>query len=242
MKKCLLVMSLVAASSAQAAPWIFDVAPYMWATSLNGDVSLGHKKIHVSDSFSKILKVLDFGGMLWLDAHKDRLGIFFDGFYSKLSTSKCYRADIIDAASEMTIDSAGATWRLYGESGKGWSLEPYLAARYTATNSSVSVSRFGVGLKEHWTDAVIGTRANYTFQNPAFNVEGRADYGQGDRSNSYNLSLLAGYQSAQHFKRTRFFLGYRYLHQNYGHNESDRLYRWKMNIYGPVIGFRVRMA
>ena len=177
--------------------------------------------------------------MLWLDAHKDRVGFYFDGFYTKLSDSGEVRSTAVSAVSKMTIDSAGVTYRVYGELGVGLSIEPFIGARYTATNTSVDVSFFGVGLKEHWTDALIGSRVNYSF-NPAFNVEGRADYGQGDRSNSYNLSLLGGYQSPNHFKRTRFFLGYRFLHQNYGHGEGTDLYRWKMNIYGPVAGFRVR--
>lgn len=240
MKKYLAILGLLGASTAYSSPWVFDAAPYMWGTSLGGDVALGHRKIHISDSFIELLKVLDFGGMLWLDAHKDKFGLFFDGFYTKLSTTKTFRANIIDAASEMTIDSAGATYRVYGELGAGLSLEPYVAARYTATNTSISVSQLGNGFnKQHWTDAVIGTRVNYSF-NPAFNVEGRADYGQGDRSSSYNVSVLGGYQSPNYFKRTRFFLGYRYLHQNYGHGEGAQFYRWKMNLYGPVAGFRVR--
>ncbi|MGQ3891109.1 hypothetical protein [Legionella sp. CNM-4043-24] len=239
MKKYLLILGLLSAGNACSSPWVFDIAPYLWATSLNGDVSRGHKNLHVSESFIDLLKYLDFGGMLWLDAHKDRVGFYFDGFYTKLSDSGEVRSTAVSAVSKMTIDSAGVTYRVYGELGVGLSIEPFIGARYTATNTSVDVSFFGVGLKEHWTDALIGSRVNYSF-NPAFNVEGRADYGQGDRSNSYNLSLLGGYQSPNHFKRTRFFLGYRFLHQNYGHGEGTDLYRWKMNIYGPVAGFRVR--
>jgi len=239
MKKYLLALGLICSGSSYAEPWVFDVAPYMWGTSLSGNVSLAHRNIRVSESFFDLLKYLDFGGMLWLDAHKDRVGFFFDGFYTKLSTSRDVRSTVVSVLSTMTIDSAGVYYRLLGDPDVGFSLTPYLAARYTATKTDVSVSRFDVGLKEHWTNAVIGTRVNYNF-NPYFNLDGRADYGQGYRSSGYNLILLAGYQSPNHFKRTRFFLGYRYLHQNYGHNEGLNLYRWKMDIYGPVAGFRMR--
>lgn len=239
-KKNLILAGFFTSTAAFSSPWVIDVSPYMWATSVKGDVSLGNRTAHISESFLDLLKILDFGGMLWLDAHNDRLGFFYNGYYSKLSTNKVALDTLVTAASQLVISSAGASYRFSGAPESPFFVEPYIGARYTATRSSVSASQFGTaGLKEDWTDAIIGSRFNYTLST-ASNIEGAADYGQASRSSSYNVMLLAGYQSAIHFKRTRFYLGYRYLHQNYGHGEGASLYRWKMNIFGPVAGFRVR--
>lgn len=233
MRKIVLTVLLIGNTTLHAA-WKAEIAPYLWASGLDGTVQVADKKIKVSVPFSKLLKHLDFGAMLWVAAHQDRFGVFFNGLYSKVSDKQRIRNIGIGSTSTMIINAAGASYQV-PLSYEGLYLEPYAGARYTSNDTEVHISRFHAKQNEQWTDAIAGTRVNYNITSN-FNVEGAGDYGQGDHSDSYNLSFLAGYQSPNHFKNTRFYLGYRFLHQNYTHGKGIHFYQWHMNIAGPVAG------
>ncbi|MDP3269909.1 MAG: hypothetical protein Q8M40_12805 [Legionella sp.] len=236
MKKMFCVV-LICTSQLTYAKWTVEVAPYIWASGLSGTQHTAGLKFKVSESFSELLRELDFGAMLWLAAYHDNAGIFFNGIYSKVSDKlRIDRLDI-DLKSTLSIDSLGISYRL-GEN-KEWYFEPYAGARYTLNDNKVTINTLGINQKYNWTDAIAGTRLNYNVTS-AFNVEGAADYGQGSHSHSYNFTALLGYQSPHHFKNTRFYLGYRFLHQNYHHGTGLRYYEWNMNIHGPVAGMLFR--
>ena len=224
------------ALSLNAASWHYEVAPYLWASSMEGEQQSGSHRFHVNESFIKLLKHLDFGAMLYTSAYRDNWGVFFNGIYSKVSDSVNLDTLSIHTSSAMTIDSAGTSHRFNYSNG---AIEPYVGARYTLNNTKISIDTLPIKQKYNWTDAIIGTRLFYNISS-AFNIEGSADYGQGGHSHSYNLSALLGYQSPTHFQNTRFYLGYRYLHQNYHHGEGKTYYLWDMNLFGPIAGFAYR--
>lgn len=226
--------------SVQASPWNYEVAPYLWATSIAGTQQTGPYRFHVSESFTELLKHLDFGAMLYISAYRNNFGVFFNGIYSKVSDDINSLRDLhIHMASAMTIDTAGISYRIHPNT--SWVLEPYLGARYTLNSTKLDINNLNIKQKYNWTDAVVGSRLIYTF-NRAWNIEGSADYGRGTNSYSYNLSALLGYQSPTHFKNTRFYLGYRYLHQNYDHGDQRAYYLWDMNLFGPIAGFVYRFG
>lgn len=230
---------LLIATTLHATPWQYEVAPYVWASGLKGTIQIGHKKIHVSETFTDLLKELDVGAMLWAGAYKDNFGVFFNGFYTKVSDNQRIKEIPIASTSQLTIASVGASYRLFISADNTHYLEPFIGARYTDTNTTVMIGPFHAQQNIRWTDAIIGSRANYNIT-PHFNLEGSADYGQGNRSTSYNLSLIAGYQSPNYFKNTRFYAGYRILHENYRQGVDANFYQWRMNLLGPVAGFLIK--
>lgn len=237
MKACLYGIGMVSAVTLHAASWNYELAPYLWASSMKGTQQSGPWRFHVSEPFTKLLKELDFGAMLYVAAYRDNWGVFFNGIYSKVSDTVNVDTFRIHTTSLMTIDSAGLSHKFNYHS--QWTFEPYSGARYTLNDTKVAINALSLKQKYNWTDAIIGARIGYNI-NSAFTVEGTADYGQGAHSKSYNLSGLLGYQSPTRFKNTRFYLGYRFLHQNYHHGEGKTYYLWDMNLFGPIAGFAYR--
>lgn len=241
MKRILFVFLLFCSGSISASDWKYDIAPYLWATSLKGQTQIANRTVEVNEPFSQLLKLLDFGGMLWVDAYHDKFGLFFNGVYSKISAQRDLRSLDLKLSSRLGIAAAGASYKVYEND--HFIIEPYLGARYTNTIVTLAahLGRFGITAenKEGWTDAMAGSRLIVKL-NPSWLIEGVADYGAGNQSNSYNLHAVLGYQSQQYFQNTRFYLGYRFLHQNFHRGQGLRYYRWDMDLYGPILGFMVR--
>ena len=67
--------------------WHFEIAPFLWATSLNADLTINGTPSSVDMSFSDIWDALDFGAMLRLRASKGKWSFQFGAMYAKLALS-----------------------------------------------------------------------------------------------------------------------------------------------------------
>ena len=67
--------------------WLVRVAPYLWATSLDGDAEVKGVKADVDVPFSDILKDLAFAGMLVVDVQKGRFGVGVNGVFARVARS-----------------------------------------------------------------------------------------------------------------------------------------------------------
>jgi hypothetical protein len=65
--------------------WEFTLIPYFWYAGLTGDVTAKNRTTHVSVPFSEILKNLDFGALLQVEARKGKWGMFLQANYMKLA-------------------------------------------------------------------------------------------------------------------------------------------------------------
>ena len=87
----LLVTTPVGVAAAQArsqSGWEFELTPYLWTSSLEGDVGVRGRTTEVDLSFSDIVDVLNFGLLLNLEGRKGRWGFDIDSVYLKLSDEK----------------------------------------------------------------------------------------------------------------------------------------------------------
>ena len=75
-KKILACVLSLLSTTAYADPWKIEIAPYVWAINMNGTVGVGSRSAHINESFSDIMKQFKGGGMLFIDAKKDRFGLF----------------------------------------------------------------------------------------------------------------------------------------------------------------------
>lgn len=174
--------------------------------------------------------------MLGVAAYQNDFGLFFNGIYTKVTDDVVYRQLLINTSSILSIDSLGASYKLYKSVDNKLLIEPYAGLRYTINSNRISIDNLFFGRQKiDWTDAIFGSRIDYNLS-PSFNVIGSADYGIGYQSNSYNLTAFLGYQSPYYFKNCRFYLGYRFLHQNYHQGKSTRYFDWNMDLLGPVMG------
>jgi len=65
--------------------WEFSIAPYLWASSLEGEVTAGGVTTDIDMPFSDVLSALDIGLMGVVEARRGRFIILVDGFWAALS-------------------------------------------------------------------------------------------------------------------------------------------------------------
>jgi hypothetical protein len=223
--------------------WQFEVAPYIWALNMNGRVQTGPIKMHINEPFTDILSQFNYGGMIWVDARKEKFDIFFNGLYSVLSNSVKDGPVTIDSHNIFALYTFGVAYELFK---KDFShvdpnyvtIEPYFGARYTRNDVTLKVARLNltVSNNQNWTDPIIGARLNYVF-NRHWRAIVAGDVGGTNTSshNSYNINAVVGYTPLS-FPCARVYAGYRWLYQHYITGSGLKRFDWDMKIYGPMVG------
>jgi hypothetical protein len=116
-----LILSGTAPAYAQAGPpapeeWEFTVIPYLWATDLDGDITVRGVSSDVDMSFSDIRDNLDFAGQVHVEAAKGRWGLFVDPADIKLSVEENVSVPLTDVsvgvATKMWLVEFGGFYRL----------------------------------------------------------------------------------------------------------------------------------
>jgi len=84
----LLIAATPALGAEDAAPWRFELTPYIWGAGLDGSVRVDGRPqagLAVEQSFSDILKALDFAAMGGFEARKERWGLLLDAVYFRIA-------------------------------------------------------------------------------------------------------------------------------------------------------------
>ena len=152
-----------------AVQWELDVAPYLWAMNLNGHVQVGPAKLAVSQSFGDIIKHFQGGGMLWLNLHKGKFGVFANLLYSVLQDHQTIDSINISARNNFGIFGAGVSYELfqktYANQVSQVAIELLAGARTTLNNTTLHVAHFSFTDNQNWTDPIVGARATYNINN-----------------------------------------------------------------------------
>lgn len=141
--------------------WEFDAAPYLWATNMHGNVQIGKNKLAVAQSFGDILKHFQGGGMLYLNAHKNKVGVFFNAMYSVLEQRQTIKDIALGVHNKFGLFSAGGTYELFRrdflDSSPQLTVELLAGARYTLNDTTLNIGRFAIANNQQWTDPIIGS-------------------------------------------------------------------------------------
>lgn len=241
---------------ASAKPLQLDLTPYLWAMSMNGRVQTGNRAAHVDQSFSDILKQLDGAVMIYVDAKKDKFGVYGNAMYAVVSNGAGGRRVSLHVKNRYGIFGAGITYEIYKYCfSNSWScdlssiaFEPYVGFRYTVNNTRIDLdtrlSRFDrtANIDQHWTDPIVGLKLTYV-ATKAWSAILSGDIGgrNGSTQYSYNVFGVVGYQPQTILKCTKFYLGYRILDQHYETGSGRKFFDWNMKLFGPVIGVDFRL-
>lgn len=225
--------------------WQFEIAPYAWVVNMNGDIQIARQNAHVNETAADLLKYLKGGGMLFLDANKGNLGIFFNGIYTRLSKDvPVQTADFgnltIKATSKYGLFAAGVSYKMFTMPYFGnntFSFEPYIGARYTVNDSSLKILNTNVSAStnQRWTDPILGARMNFTDRNWRLFLAGDIGGMNFNNQKSVNLQGILGYNPAS-ARWFNFYLGYKYLYQKYINGSGNSYFYWNMRLFGPVLG------
>jgi hypothetical protein len=242
-----LVLSMFISTDLQAKncdSWQFEVSPYLWAASMNGNVGVGARSAHTSQKFTDLVKHLDSAGMLWIAAKKNNVGLFANAIYIKLSDDKAfsvYNNNItIKATNKSGYFTIGMSYTIYERNyGKlnNFYVAPYIGARYTLNNTTLKLleTSNSVSNNQHWTDPIIGLGLRNNYLNWRFWLG--ADVGGTNFNNqkSLNIDGLVGYNPTS-AKNWTFYLGYKYLYQKYITGSGGDYFAWNMRLFGPLLG------
>ena len=93
--------------------WTFIVAPYLWALSLDGDITIRGTTQAVDVSFGDLLENLNFGANVRVEAWKGKWSFFADEMYAHLGDEISVGPIDIDAETTLSITELGALYRFW---------------------------------------------------------------------------------------------------------------------------------
>jgi hypothetical protein len=238
--------------------WVVRIAPYLWATSLDGNATVAGIESDVDVSFSDILKDLSLAGMLLVDVQRGRFGVAVNGLFAWVSPDSEVGPIEIDTTSDIVQLGVGPYYRVvdwtYATTASGKPLrlivEPEAGVRFTYLRAELELKRQGpfqdidlgrVGdhfdASESWVEPLIGSRFGIDLSDH-WNLTAEANVGGfGVGSDlAWNVQGFVGYRTGLFGVPTTLAAGYRALHQDYDHND----FKWDVTMYGPVLGAVLR--
>jgi hypothetical protein len=228
-------------------PWVIRMAPYLWATSLDGNAEVAGIKSDVDVGFNDILKDLAFAGMLLVDVQKGRFGVAVNGVFARVTPENKVNGVKIKTTSDTVQLGVAPYYRVIdwtyrtSPSGKPMRLivEPEAGFRFTHLRAELDVRNGGPSVDENesWVEPLVGSRFGLDLADN-WNLTAEANIGGfGVGSDlAWNAQAFLGYRTSLFGVPTTLAVGYRALHQDYDHNN----FKWDVTMYGPALGAVLR--
>jgi hypothetical protein len=232
-------------ASEGAGDWKFVAAPYLWAMSIDGDVSLGSRTAEFSIDFvDDILSELDFAALGHLEVQKGRWGFFFDNIYSDISAKGQTPLGEVKLDNSLFVMEIGAIWQVtewlsntpQKPSGV---FELVGGVRYWDIENEISFSSNEKRERAaDWTDPFVGARMLIPLSE-RFVLTVRSDVGGfGAGSDfSWNVVGLFGYEFTEMISA---WAGYRAVGVEFEEGEGINRYEIDATFHGPILGAMFR--
>lgn len=232
--------------------WAFQIAPWLWALSVEGDASVRGVSTDVDIGFDDLLDQLNVGAFVEFEARKGRFGVFGNLMYADLGTDKTVGPLEIQVGSTTLMAGAGAGYRLGpwrldvddGASDASLVLEPFAGVRYTYVDAELdsNVDALNVSRDKDWVDPIVGARAILQMS-PNWTVTAVGDvggFGVGSELTWQALGLV-GYDFDMFAeKNASFAAGYRALAQDYESGSGAGAFTWDVVYHGPLLALSIR--
>ena len=231
---------LAMAQETEPDQWEFSATPYVWFTSLEGEVASirGLPPADVDASFSDLWENLDFTFMGNFQAQRGRFGVTVDLMYFDLSadgdgpTANFSRTEIDLKA---FVGTFAPSYRAVEED--SFDLDVLAGARLWFTDTELTlrsgtVPNLSDDEKEAWVDPLVGVRGVFSATDNV-SVRGYADIGGFGVSSDITYQLFAGVGYAFSDWITA-EAGYRILKVDY----ADDGYLLNATFAGPIVGAR----
>lgn len=221
-----------------ASGWTFAVTPYVWMSSMSGDVKYGSLQANFDSSFSEILDHLDFAAMGTVEARYDRFSVFSDLLYMKLSAdAKVDRLGLeADFGTEILQWTPAVAYSIV-KTERGnfdvmagariWSIETSLDVTDKQTPRALDRQHSAT-----WVDAVVGVKGQYSVTDSVF-LSGWAMAGGGSSDFNWDLLGAVGYKFNDRFSMTA---GYRAQ----GIDFEKGSFVFDQVLQGPIVGGTIK--
>ncbi len=196
-----------------------DIAPYVWLTTMNGDVTVNGSTRHINFTYEDFFQYSNLGLSGHIEVKKRNWAIIFDWIYVDLLKDPTY--------TEITLGELSLAIRL------SKSLEILGGGRYFKSEIEYRDDPENLNkVEKKWVDPIIGGR--FTTDLTKFLVfMFRADVGGfGIGSNfEWNIASGIGYRLAN----ITFMAAYRIWYANYESGSGENLFVYDMTTSGPGI-------
>lgn len=230
--------------------WEFQVAPYFWFLSLEGDVTVKGRESDVDTDFDEIWEEFNIGAMVGFEARKGRWGIIGDTIAANLGTNKTVSGVEIDPDINILILNLGGsyrlgTWDLTDAPGKKvptMTVDALAGARYTYLELELDIKGFrNVDGDQDWVDPYIGGRTLWDITRGWSITLGGTVGGFGVGSDfAWTAVGLLGYRFGLFGEdNARVLGGYRAMYQDYTNGSGNNKFKWDTTLHGPILGLGI---
>lgn len=218
--------------------WQFEIAPFLWATYLRYDASVGPIGASGDVDFTDLASILDMGFSLHAEARKNRFGAFLEGSY--ILSSADDRANVgpvpvlgIKAEAELALTqiTLGGMYRL-GEPGR--TLDLMAGVRYTQLDADMSIGPFlNPSFTKEFLDPMVAARLRWDYAEKwRLALRGEAGGFGVDTELTWGLQGTIGYRLRENVVLE---VGYRYFDMEL---EKGPLHL-EQQVHGPIIGLAI---
>jgi len=230
--------------------WQFQVAPYVWALAVDGDVTVKGQKSDVSLSFKDIVEELNYGVMLQGEARKGRVGAFANVLYANLGDETDVGPLKIDPEANLFIGGFSGYYRLgpwdldseAGDDSPQLIVDPYAGVRYTYLDLDLDISGGpSLGNDQDWFEPIVGLRTLWELS-PRWGVTAAGDiggFGVGSDFAWQAIGLVSYRFGLFGENNSRFLFGYRALHQDYSTGSGTNKFEWDVTLHGPIFALAI---
>jgi hypothetical protein len=228
--------------------WEFQAAPYFWALSMDGDVTVKGRKADVDVSFSDIWDELNIALMLEYEARKGNWGLWGNTIYADLGGSDTHAGPLtIEPTATVLWQGAGGsyrmgTWDLADSSGKhtpSVTVDTYFGIRYTYLDVDLDIKGLDdIDKSEDWLEPLVGVRTLWNLSE-RWSVNLAGDIGGVAFGSDFAWSAfgLIGYRFSLFGEdNANAIAGYRALSQDYSDGHGSDKFEWDITLHGPVLG------
>ncbi len=194
-----------------------EVTPYVWMTTMNGDLTVDGESRKVNFTFKDFFKFSNLGLNGHVELKQRRWAVLFDYNYVDLIIDQTY--------TELTLWELGFAWRFTEK------FEMIVGGRYFKSEVEYrdDPDNFIKG-KQSWIDPFIGGRMAWDLtRNLVFTA--RADIGGFGIGSDFEWNILAGV--GYRLSNITFLGFYRIWYANYENGSGDDLFVYDMTISGP---------
>jgi hypothetical protein len=214
--------------------WEFEIGTYLWMADVSADMGADDVVVEMDEEFKDTLKIVDWGGVLLLQARKDRWHIFSDLQYMALEDDDHESGIKIETTTRQAVTELGAGYR-FGD--RDMFIEPLLGLRYFYLKNKINIKPGPrIDGTTDWLDLFVGGIFEAVLTEKwSFALQGNVGgFGLGSGS---DLTWVATTGLKWHItKKSYIGFGYRHMDIDFDHDGI------KLDGYftGPMIGYNYK--
>lgn len=251
-------MGLSVVVQAQAKPskaddWLILVSPFVWASSLDGELGLGGQQATVNESFTDLVKNVHGAFMGNIELSNRQYGLYLDMVDVHAGLQDQVLGQALQVSIHQRLVTLSGFYRLYRQPLAGdtvfgeprhFTLEPSLGLRWSRVQAGLTAPTLGLDVDKaaHWSDPFIGTRFSVDLDK-RWNISGLVDVGGWDTGSkkSHNAELYLGYRTFLGEYPLIVRAGYRSLTLRYQTQDfTGESFTYHLRQAGPVLGASFR--